>query len=211
MSEAVRNIIGLRRVQLERELHDLSTRQAQLLHRQEHGYRGAGGRSGSVVDPGFLGPKSRQEYHGAKSFDGDQERQGPDRVPGNLWPTGDDGLQGARGDVEPKGFPEPTGRDGRNGIPVEHGDTDPQKFPSGESCRGLDGVDGAPGFEGTPGSKVFLTQQGDTVFSKSDGPPGPGLLGIPGSQGCTNDNDNDNGNDNTFIEHKYRLQIRIYI
>ena len=25
------------------------------------------------------------------------------------------------------------------------------------------------------------------------------------------DNDNDNDNDNTFIEHKYRLQIRIYI
>ena len=27
----------------------------------------------------------------------------------------------------------------------------------------------------------------------------------------SNDNDNDNDNDNTFIEHKYRLQIRIYI
>ena len=26
-----------------------------------------------------------------------------------------------------------------------------------------------------------------------------------------NDNDNDNDNDNTFIEHKYRLQIRLYI
>ena len=218
MSEAVlqgaRDIIGLRRVQLERELHELSASQAQLLHRQERGYRGASGRSGSIVVPGFPGPKVH--HPGAKStdatpgFDGDQGRQGPDRVPGNLWPTGDDGLQGVRGDVEPKGFPEPTGRDGRNGIPVEHGDTDPQKFPGGESCRGLDGVDGAPGFDGMPGSKVFLTQQGDTEFSKSDGPPGfngqqgdtgflrsdgppgfhglqgdPGLLGIPGSQGCT--------------------------
>ena len=49
MSEAVlqgaRDIMGLRRVQLERELHELSTRQAQLLHHQEHGYRGASGRS----------------------------------------------------------------------------------------------------------------------------------------------------------------------
>ena len=26
-----------------------------------------------------------------------------------------------------------------------------------------------------------------------------------------NDNDNDNENDNTFIEHKYRLQMKIYI
>ena len=215
MSEAVlqgaQDIIGLRRVQLERELNELSTRQAQLLHRQERGYRGASGRSGSIVVPGFPGPKVHQEYPGAKStdegFDGDQGRQGPDRVPGNLWPTGDDGLQGVRGDVEPKRFPEPTGRDGRNGIPVEHGDTDPQKFLGGESCRGLDGV---PGLDGMPGSKVFLTQQGDTEFSKSDSPPGfngqqgdtgflrsdgppgfngllgdPGLLGIPGSQGCT--------------------------
>ena len=220
MSEAVlqgaRDIIGLRRVQLERELHELSTRQAQLLHRQERGYRGASGRSGSIVVPGFPGPKVHQAYPGAKStyeppgFDGDKGRQGPDRVPGNLWPTGDDGLQGVRGDVEPKGFPEPTGRDGRNGIPVEHGDTDPQKFPGGESCRGLDGVDGAPGFDGMPGSKVFLTQQGDTKFPKSDGPPEfngqqgdtgfsrsdrpPGfdglqgdssLFGNPGSQYCT--------------------------
>ena len=74
MSEAIlqgaRDIIGLRRVQLERELHELSTRQAQLLHRQEHGYRGASGRSGSIVVPGFPGPKGRQEYPGAKSFDG---------------------------------------------------------------------------------------------------------------------------------------------
>ena len=196
--QGARDIIGLRRVQLERELHELNTRQAQLLHCQEHGYRGASRRSGSIVVPGFPGPKCHQEYPGANSIDGphgmdgDQGIQGPYRVPGNLVPIGDDGLQGVRGDVEPKGFPEPTGRDGRSGIPVEHGETDPQKFPGGESCRGLDGVDRAPGFDGMPGSKVFLTQQGDTEFSKSDGPPGfdglqgdPGLLGIPGSQGCT--------------------------
>ena len=73
VSEAVlqgaRDIIALRRVQLERELHELSTRQAQLLHCQEHGYRGASRRSGSIVVPGFPGPKGRQEYPGAKSFD----------------------------------------------------------------------------------------------------------------------------------------------
>ena len=99
MSEAVlqgaRDIIGLRRVQLERELHELSTREAQLLHRQEHEYSGAGEHSKGVVVPGFPGPKGRQEYPGAKSFDGppsidgDQVLQRPDRVPGNLVPTGE--------------------------------------------------------------------------------------------------------------------------
>ena len=222
VSEAVlqgaRDIIGQRRVQLERELHELSTRQAQLLHCQEHGYRDASRRSGSIVVPGFPGPKGRQEYPGAKSFDGplgiagDQVIQGPDRVPGNLVPTGDDGLQGVRGDVEPKGFPEPTGRDGKKGIPEEQGNTRPQRFPDGEGCRGLDGADkvpdseflrtdAPPGFYGQQGDTGFSKghgppgfdrRQGDTRFSESDGPPGfdrlqrdPGLLGIPGSQGCT--------------------------
>ena len=216
ISEAIlqgaRDIIGQRRVQLERELHELSMRQAQLLHCQEHGYRGARGRSGSIVVPGFPGPKGRQEYPGAKSFDGppsidgDQVLQGPDRVPGNLVPTGDDGLQGIRGDVEP------TGRDGRNGIPEEQGDTSPPRFPNGEGCRGLDDADKVPdtgfskrhvppGFDGRQGDTGFSKshgppgfdrRQGDTRFSESDGPPGfdglqgdPGLFGIPGSQGCT--------------------------
>ena len=84
MSDAVlqgaRDIIGLRRVQLERELHELSTRQAQLLHRQERGYCDASGRSGSIVVPGFPGSKVHQEYPGAKSIDG---------------PSGFDGNQGA--------------------------------------------------------------------------------------------------------------------
>ena len=165
VSEAVlqgaRDIIGQRRVQLERELHELSTRQAQLLHCQEHGYRDASRRSGSIVVPGFPGPKGRQEYPGAKSFDeplgiaGDQVIQGPDRVPGNLVPTGDDGLQGVRGDVEPKGFPEPTGRDGKKGIPEEQGNTRPQRFPDGEGCRGLDGADKVP----------------DSEFLRTDAPP----------------------------------------
>ena len=202
MSEAVlqgaRDIIGLRRVQLERELHELSARQAQLLHRQERGYRGASGRSGSIVVPGFPGPKVHQEYPGAKSadgtpgIDGDQLLQGPDRVPGNLVPTGDDSLQGVRSDVEPKGFPETSGRDGRNGIPEEQGDTSPQRFPDGEGCRGLDGADKVPdtgfskrhvppGFDGRPrdtgfsksdGPPGFNGRQSDTKFSKSDGPPG---------------------------------------
>ena len=222
MSEAVlqgaRDIIGLRRVQLERELHELSTREAQLLRRQECGYRGAGGRSGSVVAPGFPGLKGRQEYPGAKSFDappgidGDEMLQGPDRVPGNLVLTGDDGLQGVRGDVEPKRFPEPTGRGGRNDIPVEQGNTRPQRFPDGEGCRDLDGADkvpdseflitdAPPGFYGQQGDTGFSKghgppgfdrRQGDTRFSESDGPPGfdrlqrdSGLLGIPGSQDCT--------------------------
>ena len=222
MSEAIlqgaRDIIGLRRVQLERELHELSTRQAQLLHRQEHGYRGASGRSGSIVVPGSPRPKGRQEYPGAKSFDGprcidgDQVLQRPDRVPGNLVPTGDDGLQGVRGDVEPKGFPEPTGRDGRKGIPEEQGNTSSQRFPDGEGCRGLDGADKVPdtGFSKHHVPPGFDGRQSDTGFSKSDGPPGfdgqrgdtgfsesdrpprfdvqqrdPGLFGIPGSQGCT--------------------------
>ena len=223
MSEAVlqgaRDIIGLRRVQLERELHELSARQAQLLHRQERGYRGASGRSGSIVVPGFPGPKVHQEYPGAKSADGtpgidvDQLLQGPDRVPGNLVPTGDDSLQGVRSDVEPKGFPETSGRDGRNGIPEEQGDTSPQRFPDGEGCRGLDGADKVPdtgfskrhvppGFDGRPrvdtgfskshGPPGFDRRQRDTRFSRSDGPSGfdglpgdPGLFGIPGSQGCT--------------------------
>ena len=216
--QGARDIIGQRRVQLERELHELSTRQAQLLHCQEHGYRDASRRSGSIVVPGFPGPKGRQEYPGAKSFDGplgiagDQVIQGPDRVPGNLVPTGDDGLQGVRGDVEPKGFPEPTGRDGKKGIPEEQGNTRPQRFPDGEGCRGLDGADkvpdseflrtdAPPGFYGQQGDTGFSKghgppgfdrRQGDTRFSESDGPPGfdrlqrdPGLLGIPGSQGCT--------------------------
>ena len=222
MSEAVlqgaRDIIGLRRVQLERELHELSTRQAQLLHRQEHGYRGASGRSGSIVVPGSPRPKGRQEYPGAKSFDGppcidgDQVLQRPDRVPGNLVPTGDDGLQGVRGDVEPKGFPEPTGRGGRKGIPEEQGNTSSQRFPDGEGCRGLDGADKVPdtgfskrhvppgfdgrqsdtGFSKSDGPPGFDGQRGDTGFSESNGPPrfdglqrDPGLFGIPGSQGCT--------------------------
>ena len=222
MSEAIlqgaRDIISLRRVQLERELHELSTRQAQLLHRQEHGYRGASGRSGSIVVPGFPGPKGRQECPGVKSFDappgidGDEMLQGPDRVPGNLVFTGDDGLQGVRGDVEPKGFPEPTGRGGRNDIPVEQGNTRPQRFPDGEGCRDLDGADkvpdseflrtdAPPGFYGQQGDTGFSKghgppgfdrRQGDTRFSESDGPPGfdrlqrdSSLLGIPGSQGCT--------------------------
>ena len=216
MSEAVlqgaRDIIGLRRVQLERELHELSTRQAQLLHRQERGYRGASGRSGSIVVPGFPGPKGRQEYPGVKSsdgppgIDGDQVLQGPDRVPGTRGPTGEDGLQGVRGDVEP------TGRDGRNGIPEEQGDTSPPRFPNGEGCRGLDDADKVPdtgfskrhvppGFDGRQGDTGFSKshgppgfdrRQGDTRFSESDGPPefdglqgDPGLFGIPGSQGCT--------------------------
>ena len=222
MSDAVlqgaRDIIGLKRVQLERELHELSTRQAQLLHRQERGYRGASGRSGSVVVPGFPGPKGRQECPGVKSFDappgidGDEMLQGPDRVPGNLVLTGDDGLQGVSGDVEPKGFPEPTGRGGRNDIPVEQGNTRPQRFPDGEGCRDLDGADkvpdseflrtdAPPGFYGQQGDTGFSKghgppgfdrRQGDTRFSESDGPPGfdrlqrdSSLLGIPGSQGCT--------------------------
>ena len=192
MSEAVlqgaQDIIGLRRVQLERELHELSARQAQLLHRQERGYRGASGRSGSIIVLGFPGPKVHQEYPGAKStdetpgFDGDQGRQGPDRVPGNLWPTGDDGLQGVRGDVEPKGFPEPTGRDGRKGIPEEQGDTSPQRFPDGEGCRGLDDADKVPktGFSKRHIPPGFDGRQGDTGFSKSDGPPG-----FDGRQGDT--------------------------
>ena len=222
MSEAIlqgaRDIISLRRVQLERELHELSTRQAQLLHRQEHGYRGASGRSESIVVPGFPGPKGRQECPGVKSFDappgidGDEMLQGPDRVPGNLVFTGDDGLQGVRGDVEPKGFPEPTGRGGRNDIPVEQGNTRPQRFPDGEGCRDLDGADkvpdseflrtdAPPGFYGQQGDTGFSKghgppgfdrRQGDTRFSEIDGPPGfdrlqrdSSLLGIPGSQGCT--------------------------
>ena len=216
MSEAIlqgaRDIISLRRVQLERELHELSTRQAQLLHRQEHGYRGASGRSGSIVVPGFPGPKGRQEYPGVKSsdgppgIDGDQVLQGPGRVPGTRGPTREDGLQGVRGDVEP------AGRDGRNGIPEEQGDTSPPRFPNGEGCRGLDGADKVPdtgfskrhvppGFDGRQGDTGFSKshgppgfdrRQGDTRFSESDGPPGfdrlqrdPSLLGIPGSQGCT--------------------------
>ena len=219
MSEAVlqgaRDIIGLRRVQLERELHELSTREAQLLHRQEHGYSGAGEHSKGVVVPGFPGPKGHQEDPGAKGFDGDQVLQGPDRVPGNLGPTRDDGLQGVRGEIEPKGFSEPTGRDGRKGIPEEQGDTSPPRFPDGEGCRGLDAVDGAdkvpdtgfskphvpPGFDGRQGDTGFSKshgppgfdrRQGDTRFSESDGPSGfdrlqgdPGLFGIPGSQDCT--------------------------
>ena len=216
ISEAIlqgaRDIIGQRRVQLERELHELSMRQAQLLHCQEHGYRGARGRSGSIVVPGFPGLKGRQEYPGAKSFDGppsidgDQVLQGPGRVPGTRGPTGEDGLQGVRGDVEP------TGRDGRNGIPEEQGDTSPPRFPNGEGCRGLDDADKVPdtgfskrhvppGFDGRQGDTGFSKshgppgfdrRQGDTRFSESDGPPGfdglqgdPGLFGIPGSQGCT--------------------------
>ena len=182
MSEAVlqgaRDIIGLRRVQLERELHELSTRQAQLLHRQERGYRDASGRSGSIVVPGFPGSKVHQEYPGAKNtdetpgFDGDQGRQGPDRVPGNLWTTGDDGLQGVRGDVEPKGFPEPTGRDGRKGISEEQGNTSSQRFPDSESCCGLDGADKVPdtGFSKRHVPPGFDGRQSDTGFSKSDGP-----------------------------------------
>ena len=219
MSEAVlqgaRDIIGLRRVQLERELHELSTREAQLLHRQEHGYSGACEKSKGVVVPGFPGPKGHQEDPGAKGFDGDQVLHGPDRVPGNLGPTRDDGLQGVRGEIEPKGFSEPTGRDGRKGIPEEQGDTSPPRFPDGEGCRGLDAVDGAdkvhdtgfskrhvpPGFDGRQGDTGFSKghgppgfdgRQGDTGFSESDGPPGfdglqgdPGLFDIPGSQGCT--------------------------
>ena len=202
MSEAIlqgaRDIIGIRRVQLKRELHELSTRQAQLLHCQERGYRDASGRSGSIVVPGFPGPKVHQEYPDDKStdeppgFDGDQVLQGPDRVPGNLVLTGDDGLQGVRGDVEPKGFPEPTGRGGRNDIPVEQGNTRPQRFPDGEGCRDLDGADkvpdseflrtdAPPGFYGQQGDIGFSKRhvppgfdgrQGDTGFSKSHGPPG---------------------------------------
>ena len=192
MSEAVlqgaRDIIGLRRVQLERELHEFSTREAQLLHRQEHEYSGAGEHSKGVVVPGFPGPKGRQEYPGAKSFDGppcidgDQVLQRPDRVPGNLVPTGDDGLQGVRGDVEPKGFPEPTGRDSRKGIPEEQGNTSSQRFPDGEGCRGLDGADKVPdtGFSKRHVPPGFDGRQGDTEFSKSDGPPG-----FNGQQGDT--------------------------
>ena len=178
--QGARDIIGLRRVQLERELHELSTRQAQLLHCQEHGYRGASRRSGSIVVPGFPGPKCHQEYPGANSIDGppgmdgDQGIQGPYRVPGNLVPIGDDGLQGVRGDVEPKEFPEPTGRDGRNGIPEEQGDTSPSRFPDGEGCRGLDGADKVPdtGFSKRHVPPGFDGRQGDTGFSKSHGPPG---------------------------------------
>ena len=210
MSEAVlqgaRDIIGLRRVQLERELHELSTRQAQLLHSQEHGYSGAGEHSKSVVVPGFPGPKGHQEDPGAKGFDGDQGIQGSDGVPGTRGPTGEDGLQGLCGDVEP------TGRDGRDGIPEEQGDTSPPRFPDGEGCRGLDDADKVPdtgfskrhvppGFDGRQGDTGFSKshdppgfdrRQGDTRFSESDGPPGfdglqgdPGLFGIPGSQDCT--------------------------
>ena len=157
MSEAVlqgaRDIIGLRRVQLERELHELSTREAQLLHRQEHGYSGAGEHSKDVVVPGFPGPKGHQEDPGAKGFDGDQVLQGPDRVPGNLVPTGDDGMPGSKVFL------------------TQQGDT------------GFSRSDGPPGFD---------RRQGDTRFSESDGPPGfdglqgePGLFGIPGSQDCT--------------------------
>ena len=127
-------------------------------------------------------------------------------------PTGDDGLQGVSGDVEPKGFPEPTGRDGRKGIPEEQGNISSQRFPDGEGCRGLDGADKVPdnglskrhvppGFDGrqsdtrfskNDGPPGFDGQRGDTGFSESDGPPrfdglqrDPGLFGIPGSQGCT--------------------------
>ena len=216
MSEAVlqgaRDIIGLRRVQLERELHELSTKEAQLLHRQEHEYSGAGEHSKGVVVPGFPGPKGHQEDPGAKGFDGDQVLQGPGRVPGNLGPTRDDGLQGVRGEIEPKRFSEPTGRDGRKSIPEEQGDTSPPSFPNGEGCRGLDDADKVPdtgfskrhvppGFDGRQGDTGFSKshgppgfdrRQGDTRFSESDGPPGfdglqgdPGLFGIPGSQGCT--------------------------
>ena len=178
MSEAVlqgaRDIIGLRRVQLERELHELSTREAQLLHHQEHGYSGAGEHSKSVVVPGFPGPKGHQEDPSAKCFDGDQGIQGSDGVPGTRGPTGDDGLQGVRGDVEPKGFPEPTGRDGRKGIHEEQGDISPQRFPDGEGCRGLAGADKVPdtGFLKRHVPPGFDGRQGDTGFSKSDGPPG---------------------------------------
>ena len=198
MSEAVlqgaRDIIGLRRVQLERELHELSTREAQLLHSQEHGYSGAGEHSKSVVVPGFPGPKGHQEDPGAKGFDGDQGIQGSDGVPGTRVPTGDDGLQGVRGDVEPKGFPEPTESDGRNDISKEQGGTGPQRFPDGEGRRGVDGADqvGDTGFSRSDGPPGFDGRQGDTGFSESDGPPGfdglqgdPGLFDIPGSQGCT--------------------------
>ena len=174
--QGARDIIGLRRVQLERELHELSTREAQLLHSQEHGYSGAGEHSKGVVVPGFPGPKGHQEDPGAKCFDADQGIQGSDGVPGTRGPTGDDGLQGVRGEVEPKGFPEPTESDGRNDISKEQGGTGPQRFPDGEGRRGVDGAD----------------QVGDTGFSRSDGPPGfdglqgdPGLFDIPGSQGCT--------------------------
>ena len=157
MSEAVlqgaRDIIGLRRVQLERELHELSTREAQLLHRQEHGYSGAGEHSKDVVVPGFPGPKGHQEDPGAKGFDGDQVLQGPDRVPGNLVPTGDDGMPGSKVFL------------------TQQGDT---------------------GFSRSDGPPRFDRRQGDTRFSESDGPPGfdglqgePGLFGIPGSQSCT--------------------------
>ena len=198
MSEAVlqgaRDIIGLRRVQLERELHELSTREAQLLHRQEHEYSGAGEHSKGVVVPGFPGPKGHQEDPGAKGFDGDQGIQVSDGVPGTRVPTGDDGLQGVRDDVEPKGFPEPTGSDGRKGIHEEQGDTSPQRFADGEGCRGLDDADKVPktGFSRSDGPPGFDGQQGDTGFSESDGPPGfdglqgdPDLFGIPGSQSCT--------------------------
>ena len=131
-------------------------------------------------------------------------------VPGNLVPTGDNGLQVVRGDVEPKGFPEPTERDGRNDIPGEQSDKGPQRFPGGEGCQGLDVADKPPGFDGTPDLKEFSGQQGDTGFWRSDGPPGfdgrqgdtgfsesvgppgfdvlqgdTGLFGIPGSQGYT--------------------------
>ena len=210
--QGARDIIGLRRVQLERELHELSTREAQLLHSQEHGYSGAGEHSKGVVVPGFPGPKGHQEDPGAKCFDGDQGIQGSDGVPGTRGPTGDDGLQGVRGEVEPKGFPEPTESDGRNDISKEPGGTGPQRFPDGEGRRGVDGADqvgdtgfsrsdGPPGFDGRQGDTKFPKsdgppefngQQGDTGFSRSDGPPGfdglqgdSSLFGNPGSQYCT--------------------------
>ena len=192
--QGARDIIGLRRVQLERELHELSTREAQLLHSQEHGYSGAGEHSKGVVVPGFPGPKGHQEDPGAKCFDGDQGIQGSDGVPGTRGPTGDDGLQGVRGEVEPKGFPEPTESDGRNDISKEQGGTGPQRFPDGEGRRGVDGADqvGDTGFSRSDGPPGFDGRLGDTGFSESDGPPGfdglqgdPGLFDIPGSQGCT--------------------------
>ena len=192
--QGARDIIGLRRVQLERELHELSTREAQLLHSQEHGYSGAGEHSKGVVVPGFPGPKGHQEDPGAKCFDGDQGIQGSDGVPGTRGPTGDDGLQGVRGEVEPKGFPEPTESDGRNDISKEQGGTGPQRFPDGEGRRGVDGADqvGDTGFSRSDGPPGFDGRQGDTGFSESDGLPGfdglqgdPGLFDIPGSQGCT--------------------------
>ena len=186
MSEAVlqgaRDIIGLRRVQLERELHELSTREAQLLHRQEHGYSGAGEHSKDVVVPGFPGPKGHQEDPGAKGFDGDQVLQGPDRVPGNLVPTGDDGMPGSKVFLTQQGDTGFSRSGGPPGFDRRQGDT---RFSESDGPPGFDGLQGEPGLFGIPGSQGCTRVQGRSDFQGDTCEQGfPGPDAVTGETSC---------------------------